>query len=49
MLKKKKNQTSKERHEQIMRAKYGALMMGYEAAKDRLDEKAKPKKEAGED
>lgn len=33
-----KEQTKKSRHDEIMRAKYAALMMGYHASADLLDE-----------
>ena len=33
-----KEQTKKSRHDDIMRAKYAALMMGYHASADLLDE-----------
>ena len=33
-----KEQTKKSRHDEIMRAKYAALMMGYHASVDLLDE-----------
>ena len=34
-------QTKKSRHDDIMRAKYAALMMGYHASADLLDEGGK--------
>lgn len=33
-----KEQTKKSRHNEVMRAKYAALMMGYHASADLLDE-----------
>ena len=33
-----KEQTKKGRHDEVMRAKYAALMMGYHASADLLDE-----------
>ena len=33
-----KEQTKKSRHDEVMRAKYAALMMGYHATADLLDE-----------
>ena len=33
-----KEQAKKSRHDEIMRAKYAALMMGYHASADLLDE-----------
>ena len=33
-----KEQSKKSRHDEIMRAKYAALMMGYHASADLLDE-----------
>ena len=33
-----KEQTKKSRHDEVMRAKYAALMMGYHASADLLDE-----------
>ena len=33
-----KEQTKKSRHDEMMRAKYAALMMGYHASADLLDE-----------
>lgn len=38
-----KEQTKKRRHDEVMRAKYAALMMGYEATKDELEDQD-PKK-----
>ena len=46
--KKAKEQTKKSRHEDIMRAKYAALMMGYHASADLLDEDGKGAKGDGE-
>ena len=36
-----KEQTKKSRHDEVMRAKYAALMMGYHASADLLDEGGK--------
>ena len=38
--KSQKDETPEERHARIMRAKYAALMMGYHASADLLDEEA---------
>lgn len=42
-----KEQTKKSRHDEIMRAKYAALMMGYHASADLLDEDGEVAKENG--
>lgn len=42
--KKKKKQTKEERHAEIMRAKYGALMLAHEASKDMGDSSQKESK-----
>ena len=38
-----KEPTKKGRHDEVMRAKYAALMMGYHATADLLDEEEKKK------
>ena len=38
MSSEKKNQTQEERHAERMRARYAALMMGYHASSDLLDQ-----------
>ena len=43
-----KEQTKKSRSDEIMRAKYAALMMGYHASADLLNEDGKGAKEDGE-
>ena len=42
-----KEQTKKSRHDEVMRAKYAALMMGYHASADLLDEDGEVPKENG--
>ena len=42
-----KEQAKKSRHDEIMRAKYAALMMGYHASSDLLDEDGEGVKKDG--
>ncbi len=44
ILEEKKKQTKEERHAEIMRAKYGALMLAHEASKDMEDSSQKKSK-----